>query len=589
MQMLDDDILSLASLQVPFLNRNDCARVQMNCNQLRQSICLTNPEVPLVKTGYEGTYTPYSSMIRIARDDGMCVYKDDEIMVVHYTHGGGEVIPIRWNSVLSFDRTLYTELSVGDKFTKGQTLAHTLNIHPDTHELMLGKNMFVGFASAGWNYEDAIIVSESCASKMAYRCVEHGRLEINEEELFSIDSEMYMPMPANGTFVRKGDILFKINTRDVDSIASFVPLTKNITAPCDGYFYSKILIRRENVANRDMARWLRSVLAKQSMVENYRRSAFAKCDDPEEATVRYCWSDNKKNISVKTMVVDYWIVNDKKLLVGSKLSNRHGNKGVVSIILPDDKMPYITNEDGSKRPLDIVFNSMGVLSRMNLGQLFEIHLNWASENYLKKISSLPDEQFLEKCIEFIRLVDNTPDHAYSRAADEHCKKHPEVAKNIRENGLQIIAPAFHSCTMEQLLHALEVAGVSCKAKMFNTITNEEVETSVGHMYVMRLQHEPDHKIFARSVGLYGKHEQPAAGANAHRFGEMEVWALFAYDCPKLITEFLSLKADNPEERFRSISALIDGYEDLYVPASYQTVTFETFKTFLKGCGLRVVF
>lgn len=589
--MLDDenDILSLASLQVPFLNRNDCARVQMNCNQLRQSICLTVPEVPLVKTGFEGTYTPYSSMVRIAKDDGKCVYKDEEILVVHYANGGGEVIPIQWNCVLSFDRTLYTELSVGDLFFKGQTLAHTLNIHPNTNELMLGKNMFVGFASASWNYEDAIIVSESCASKMSYRCVEHGRLEINEEELFSIDDEVYTPMPANGSFVKKGDLLFKVNTREIDSIASLIPLTKNITAPCDGYFYSQLLVRKENVTNRDMSKWLRTFLAKQALVENHRKIVFAKCDDPEEATARYCWSDNKKNISVKILAIDYWIVNDKKLLVGSKLSNRHGNKGVVSVILPDDKMPYVIGTDGSKRPLDIVFNSMGVLSRMNLGQLFEIHLNWASENYIQKILPLPDEEFLDKCIEFIRLIDNTPNQEYSNSADQYRRDHPEVANEIREHGLQIIAPAFHSTTMEQLVAALDLAGATCKARMFNTITNEEVETSVGNMYVMRLQHEPDHKIFARSVGIYGKHEQPAAGANAHRFGEMEVWALFAYDCPKLITEFLSLKADNPEERFRSISALIDGYEDLYVPASYQTVTFETFKTFLKGCGLRVVF
>ena len=120
-------------------------------------------------------------------------------------------------------------------------------------------------------------------------------------------------------------------------------------------------------------------------------------------------------------------------------------------------------------------------------------------------------------------------------------------------------------------------------------SGEVVECSVGMMYMLRLQHEPDHKLFGRSVGTYGKHEQPTSGSDAHRLGEMEVWCLLGYEAYDTVKEYLSIKADNPEERLRLFSHLYDGKEELYEPNNLRTVTLETFQTYLKGCGLTVSF
>ena len=173
-----------------------------------------------------------------------------------------------------------------------------------------------------------------------------------------------------------------------------------------------------------------------------------------------------------------------------------------------------------------------------------------------------------------------------------CKQHiinnPEVLQDIRINGLQIVQPPFESATYDMVVKALKYVNLD-KYEIVTLANGEKKECGVGFMYVLRLEHEPSHKIFARSVGVYGKHEQAPSGTDAHRFGEMESWALFAYEAWGVLKEFHSVKADNPEERYRFFKHLFDQREEIYEPISLNTVTLETFKTYLKGCGLKVNF
>lgn len=585
---IDTPILSVASQQIPSLSNDDCIRIEMACNQLRQSISLVNPEVPLYKSGYEGTYTEYCSSLIKAKNDGFCNYDTgyNGVWIVSYKDGTGEVIDTSYKSFLDFDKTLISHIKHDTPIKKGQVLACSRNINAQTGELMLGKNMLVGFLPMnGYNYEDAIVVSESAAKKLAYSCIEKERLELDDEILYSLlDETQYKPMPINGEKVEKGQVLFKISKLASDNISALIPCYKTVLAKNTGKFYSNIMIKKETVAHAAMSKWLKALLIEQTQQEKILREALIDIINAPAEVERYTYTHNRKKIKAKSLVIDYSIVSEQDLFVGSKLANRHGNKGVVSIILPDDQMPRLS--DG--RHLEIVFNPLGVISRMNIGQIFELHVTWAAHKLVKTYEHLPDNEFAEKCLTFIDILDNTKDKTYTRMCKQHIINNPEVLQDIRINGLQIVQPPFESATYDMVVKALEYVNLD-KYEIVTLANGEKKECGVGFMYVLRLEHEPSHKIFARSVGVYGKHEQAPSGTDAHRFGEMESWALFAYEAWGVLKEFHSVKADNPEERYRFFKHLFDQREEIYEPISLNTVTLETFKTYLKGCGLKVNF
>lgn len=581
-------MLSIASLQIPSLEHNDCVRVEMACNQMRQAISLVHPEVPLVKSGYEAAYTHYSSSLVRAIDDGCC-YHDKPgsgVWIAGYNNGGLEVINTQWQSYLDFDKTLIPRVPHYRPFKKGDILACTRNIHPCTGELMLGKNLLVGFLSAGgWNYEDAIVISQSAANKMAYQRVFSGRLELEDEVLFSLcGDDDYIPILEDGTKVNVGDPLFKISTPMPDNISAVVPCHKTITAEQSGYFYSKIYIRKESVCHTQMSRWLKAKKKSQIIAEKELLDTFSKIEGSEEKLTPYLYTSNSGRIESKTAVIDFWIVDEQPLTVGCKLANRHGNKGVISIIKPDEEMPML--KDG--RRLEVILNSLGVISRMNLGQLFELHINYLADMLVRKNEKVSDLELVKKCLTLIEKLDGTPNKEYSRQASEFALQNVgDIAYDIRTNGLQIIQPPFSSASFDMIMDAANYVGEPLEATIM--LDGKEQKCSVGKMYMLRLQHEPDHKIFGRSVGAYGKHEQAPSGTDAHRMGEMEVWCLFAYEAWGVIREFHSIKADNPEERYRFFQHLYDQKEEFYEPLSLQTVTYETFRTYLKGAGLKVTF
>lgn len=583
------DILSVASLQIPSLEHNDCVRVEMACNQMRQSICLVEPEPPLVKSGYEAAYTSYASSIVRAKDNGVCFYdrEGSGLWIAGYDNGELEIVDTKWKSYLDFDKTIIPRIPHYRPFKKGDILACTRNINPITGELMLGKNLLVGFISAGgWNYEDAIVVSETAARKMSYQCVYSGRLDLEDEVLFSlVGDDDYTPLLKDGTKVNKGDPIFKISTPMPDNICSLVPCHKVITAEQSGYFYSKIYIRKDTVCHTQMSRWLKGLNALQGTDETELKNTFQKITGAKEQLSPYLYYANHNRIEAKTATIDYWIVSEKPLMVGSKMANRHGNKGVVSIIRPDNEMPML--KDG--RRLEVLLNSLGVISRMNLGQLFELHINYLADKLVRSYETASDIELIDKCLSFIEKLDRTPDKDYSQKAREYAMDNiSDVAYDIRTNGLQIIQPPFASASLDMVMDAANFVGVPLEDDIIMPDGSEK-PCSVGKLYMLRLQHEPDHKIFGRSVGIYGKHEQAPSGTDAHRMGEMEVWCLFAFEAWGVIKEFHSIKADNAEERYRLFQHLYDQKEEFYEPLSLKTVTYDTFRTYLKGVGLKVSF
>jgi DNA-directed RNA polymerase subunit beta len=612
MENKDVNILSISEQQIPFLQKNDCTRVEMACNQMRQAISLTKPEIPLIKSGYEATYTQYSSYVIKAPKPGRCIYKDDEIMYVKYNVPESEkkayletetndisldtsppvlddVINLKHNSYLGFDRTLYPTINEDDRFEANDVLACCSSINQNTGELMLGKNLLVGFLSSGWNFEDAIIISETAAEKLKYHEVFQDRLEIDDEVLLSLKDDTYDPVRNSGSHVNEGDVLFKLSISNNENISSLIPCYREIIAPISGQLFTNVFVRKRQTNSILMNKWLRLLEETLEPQENKKMEMFANSPNVNKYKNKYCYGHMKRKINAKTCTIDYTIVKDKKASIGCKIANRHGNKGVVSIIKPDNEMPTLPNGT----PLEVIFNPLGVISRMNIGQLFEIHVTWAMHNFIKQISNLIPDDFLDKCIEFISIIDNTPNKDYTEKSKVFIKNLNNNEKNylvedIKTNGLQIIQPPFYSCTHEQLDELMTFTNTPYteKVRLENGMV---VDCAVGFMYLLRLQHEPDHKIFARSVGAYGKHEQAPSGSNAHRIGEMEVWSLLAYESYDTIKEFLSIKADNPEERYRHFIHLYDGHADYYEPKNFETITHETFKTYLKGSGLKVTF
>lgn len=585
-----DYILSICEQQIPFLNKNDCIRVEMACNQMRQAVALNKPEPPLIKSGYESAYVDYSSYIIKAKDDGKCVYKDDKILYVKYNNKDDEVIDIRYKGCQGFDKTLYANVNQGDSFKKNDILACSNIINRNTGEMMLGTNLLVGFLSSGWNFEDSIIISETAAKKLSYRVITQDRIEINEDILVSLLEDKYRPIPEDGYHIQKGQPILRISIADIENISSLIPCYKEILSPSDGIFFSDVKVRKVYTRSLLMNKWLNGLFKKHKEIDKIKTALFADSPNYKKYKHRYCYTYFTRNIKSKTCTIDYTIINVKPAMMGSKLSNRHGNKGVISLILPDDQMPKL--EDGT--PLEVVLNPLGVISRMNIGQLYEIHMTWAMKKFINKIKDIDNvDDFLSKCIEFISIVDNTKDKLYTEKMYEYIFSLTEEQKkllmnDIKQHGLTIIQPPFESCTYQQLDELMKYAGANYTEKV--KLNNEEIkDCAVGYMYMMRLEHEPDHKIFGRSVGEYGKHEQAPAGTDAHRFGEMEVWALLAYEAYDTIKEFLSIKADNPEERYRLFYHLYEGKEDMYEPKSFDTVTANTFKTYLRGCGLNITF
>jgi DNA-directed RNA polymerase beta subunit len=549
---------------------------------MRQAICLSHPEVPLVKSGYESTYMKYTSSVIHAKYDGKCIEKNDKYMVIKYINNQIDIINLWFKESKEFDRTLYTQLCVNDDFKQNDVLAYTRNINKETCELMLGKNILIGIYSDRGDYEDAIIVSESCAKKMSYTKVAHNQFVLEENEVLNTlsDENSYIPIYENGTYVHKGDPIFNITSFDISNITAFTPINKNILAPSSGYFYSKIYIKKETSIDTRMNKWLKEQIEITKTNEDYFKS-FIPEGDKNVFIPEYCYLDYRKKINIKTLLIDYFIVNEEvPVSRGTKLCNRFGNKGVVSIVKPDNEMPRLP--DG--RYLELVFNPLSPVARMNISQMFEMHINWAMENYISKYKNSPDEIFKEKILEFINIIDSTENKDYSLQSRNFIEEHPEVLEDIKINGLEIIMPPFVNNVYNRLEKLLELSEVEMMTDI--TFPNGRVEKcTVGKGYILRLEHEPDKKIFGRSIGVYGKFGQAPGGTNAHRLGEMESWALYAYEANNVITEFYNSKADNPEERTRLLAHLIDGKESIYQPANKQPLTKQIYDILIKTIGM----
>lgn len=514
---------SIATSMIPFLEHDDANRSLMGSNMQKQAVPCILPEVPLVATGIEELASIDSGRLVIAKEEGVVTYADSKKITVENKKDekNYELVNfLRNNNFAAFHQRPLVR--IGDKIKKGDVLADTSS--SVNGQISVGQNIFVAFLSwSGFNYEDAIIVSERLVKKSKFT-------SLYVEEFICV--------------VRDTKLGEEITTRDIPNVGELK--LKDLDE--DGIIRVGAEVRENDILVGKITPKGETELTPE---ERLLRSIFSeKARDVKDTSLRMEHGKRGRIIGVKIfsreqghtleagiikkIVIE--VAQIRNISVGDKLSGRHGNKGVISTILPEEDMPYLA--DGT--PVDIILSPLGVPSRMNLGQILEIHLGLAAHtlNY------------------------------------------------------QAIVPPFLGASAEEIGDELKKAGFpeSGKVKLFDGRTGESFgqDVAVGYMYMLKLHHMVEDKIHMRSIGPYSLITQQPLGGKAQgggqRFGEMEVWALEGYGAAYSLREMLTIKSDDITGRSATFDSIIKN-ENVKSPNS--PASFNVMLNYLRGLALDV--
>ena len=492
-------VVSITTQGIPFLEHDDGKRALMGSNMQRQAIPLLKVEAPLVGTGIEAIAARDSGAVVIAKADGIVDYVDAKKIVVK-TVGGNDTYYLN-----GFERsnngTCYHQVPIvrlGDKVTRDMVIADGPST--DKGEMALGRNVTVAFMNFdGYNYEDAVILNERLVKDDVYTSIHIEDYQIECRDTKLGPEEFTRDIPNVGEEARKnldenGIVRIGTEVKDDDILVGKVT-PKGMAELTSEEKLLHAIFGEKTREVRDTS--LRVPHGGEGIVHDVK--IFTKEDTDELSAGVF-------------KMVRVYIAQKRKISVGDKMAGRHGNKGVISLILPEEDMPYM--EDG--RPVDILLNPLGVPSRMNIGQILEMHLGMA-------------------------------------------------AKTL---GIHVATPVFSSATREEIIDALKEAGLpeDGKAVLYDGRTGEKFDNriSVGVMYMIKLHHMVDDKLHARSTGPYSLVTQQPLGGKAQfggqRFGEMEVWALYAYGAAHVLQEMMTVKSDDVLGRVKVYESLVKGEE-----------------------------
>jgi len=490
----------------------------MGANMQRQAVPLLIPEAPIVATGIEHKCAVDSTVVLSALGDGEVTYVSSTNIKVKYDDPKiGKVDHTLTKFARSNQGTCTTQrpiVSVGDRITKDEIIADG----PSTceGEISLGKNILVGFMTwEGYNYEDAILINERLAMDDVFTSIHIEEHEIDARDTKLGPEEITRDIPGVGD-----DALRYLDERGIISVGAEVH--------AGDILVGKVTPKGETDLTPE-ERLLRAIFGEKAREV---RDTSLKVPHGESGIVVDVKVFTRKNGDELNpgvnMVVRCYIAHKRKISVGDKMAGRHGNKGVVSRILPQEDMPYMP--DGT--PLDIVLNPLGVPSRMNIGQVLEVHLGYA-------------------------------------------------AKTL---GWKVATPIFNGANEQDIWDTLKYAGLSedGKSVLYDGRTGEPFDNpvTVGYVYFLKLHHLVDDKIHARSTGPYSLVTQQPLGGKAQfggqRFGEMEVWALEAYGAAYTLQEILTVKSDDVTGRVRTYEAIVKGHNvpKPGVPESFKVLVKE---------------
>jgi len=513
MDVAPEQPFSVATSMIPFLDHDDANRALMGSNMQKQATPVLVPEAPLVATGMEARAAKDTGRIILAKEEGVVTQADGKRVIVKNAKGKEIEYPlvnfVRTNGFTAFHQR--PAVSVGTKVQKGDLLADTSST--DNGQFALGQNCLVAFMCwSGANYEDAIIISERLVkdSKFSSIHIEEFVCNVRDTKLGPEETTSDIPNVSEtklrnldedgvvrvGSEVRPGDIL----------VGKVTPKGETQLTPEERLLRSIFGDKARDVKDSSLR------------MENGKRGRIIGVKVFSREMGHQLESGIIKRIHIEVAQL-------RTVSVGDKLAGRHGNKGVISRILPEEDMPY--TQDG--RPVDVILTPLGVPSRMNLGQILELHLGLAA---------------------------NTLNY-------------------------QAICPPFAGATEEEIRSELKKAGFNenGKMKLFDGRTGEEFDQdiSVGYMYILKLHHMVEDKIHMRSIGPYSLITQQPLGGKAQgggqRFGEMEVWALLGYGAAYTLREMLTVKSDDIQGRSAAFDAIVRGerISHHYAPASFNVL------------------
>ncbi len=508
-------IVAITTSCIPFLEYDDANRTLMGANMQRQAVPLLVSEAPIVGTGVEYIAARDSGSTVVCKADGIVDYADGKKIIVKNAKGKDTYY------LADFERTnASTALNHHPLVKKGEAVhvGEVIADGPSTEkgELALGKNMVVAFMTFnGYNYEDAVILNERLVKDDVYTSlhIDHYDIDCRDTKLGpeeitrdipNVGEEARKNLDSNGivrigTEVKEGDILVgKVTPKGVQELTS-----------------------EEKLLHAIFGEKTREVRDTSLRVEH---GAAGIVHD-----VKIYTKENSDELPAGvSKIIRVYIIQKRKIQVGDKMSGRHGNKGVISLVLPEEDMPYLP--DG--RPVDVMLNPLGVPSRMNIGQILELHLGMAG----------------------------------------------------KIQGVHYATPVFDSATWEDIREEMDSAGMAPDGKtvLYNGRTGEPFDhrVSVGVMYMLKLHHMVDDKLHARATGPYSLVTQQPLGGKAQfggqRFGEMEVWALYAYGAAHVLQEILTVKADDVIGRVKVYEALVKGktVNQAGVPESFRVLIKE---------------
>ena len=699
MDVSPQQLVSVASSLIPFLENDDANRALMGSNMMRQAVPLIKPKAPLVGTGMEYTVAKDSGSTVVAKREGIVDQLDANRIVIRVTDKSDSSLnKIDIYNLLKFQRSNQNTcisqrplVNVGDKVSKNQVIADG----PATElgELALGRNVLAAFMPwNGYNFEDSILISEKVVQDDVFTSIHVEEFEVmsrdtklgpeeitrdipnaSEEMLVNLDetgivyigaevapgdilvgkvtpkgespvtpeekllraifgekaadvkdTSLRVPPGVKGTIVEirvfsrrgieKDERAISIENHQIEIIAKDRDDELKILEKSFGNLLKELLTGKTFISGNDKIEKNTKILY--DKIDNLNLSELLKLNISEEKTNQQIESLVKNyenqlgNINQKfenkidkiqsgdellpgvLKLIKVFIAVKRKLQPGDKMAGRHGNKGVISKICPVEDMPYL--EDGT--PIDIVLNPLGVPSRMNIGQILETHLGWASASLGRQVNEMLLRINQEGNIKVLKdkLVDiydyNKHRETIQKMNDDEVL---ELANNLKE-GIPFATPVFDGAKEKDITTLLNMSGVSVTGQetLYDGVTGKKFErpVTVGYMYMLKLHHLVDEKIHARSIGPYSLVTQQPLGGKAQfggqRFGEMEVWALEAYGAAYTLQEILTIKSDDVAGRTKVYESIVKGDNNFEsgTPESFNVMVKE-----LRSLGLNLDF
>ena len=517
-------MVSVATAMIPFLENDDANRALMGSNMQRQAVPLLKPESPIVGTGIEYKAAKDSGVCTVAKESGIVTKVAADRITMRTDSGHDETFKLT-KFVRSNQGTCINQKAIvnnGQRVEAGDIIADGPST--DNGEIALGRNVLIGFMTwEGYNYEDAVLLNERLVKEDVYTSIHIEEYEIESRDTKLGPEEITRDIPNVGE-----DALRDLDERGIIRIGAEVR--------AGDILVGKVTPKGETELTAE-ERLLRAIFGEKAREVRDTSLRVPHGESGIIVDVKVFTRENGDEMSPGVnMVVRCYIAQKRKISVGDKMAGRHGNKGVVSRILPQEDMPFMP--DGT--PLDIVLNPLGVPSRMNIGQVLEVHLGYAA----KKL------------------------------------------------GWKIMTPVFDGANEIDIMDALEQAGYNRNGKttLYDGRTGEKFDNpvTVGYMYYLKLAHLVDDKIHARSTGPYSLVTQQPLGGKAQfggqRFGEMEVWALEAYGAAYTLQEILTVKSDDVVGRVKTYEAIVKGQN---VPKPGVPESFKVLIKELQSLGLDI--